>query len=150
MHGDLTLPLQALSGLLDLLAQHLLVQGHDNEVIEVELGSRVNEHAHNVRQVIQLVFGEEFVVQVKGTEHHVHHRHVIFVGAVEGVVTDGDVGTGRVEHPQVLEPAGVMNLRQQVVKEVKISLAIEDDHGNPVWLFRCADNPGQVLGDDVP
>ena len=74
------------------------------------------------------MLGEEFVVQVERPEHHVDDRHVVFVGAVEGIVADGDVGPGRVEHPQVFEPAGVMNMGQEVMEEIEVSLAIEDDH----------------------
>jgi len=39
-------------------------------------GARAEEYADNVAQVVQLVLGGEFIVQVERTEDHVDLRHV--------------------------------------------------------------------------
>ena len=95
------------------------------------------------------MLGEELVVQVEGAEHHVDHRHVVLVRAVEGVVEDRDVGPGGIQHPKLIEPAGVVDVRQQVVEKLHVALAIEDHHGDVARAVGRLDHPGQVLADDV-
>jgi hypothetical protein len=59
---------------------------------------------------------------------------------LEGVITDGDVRPSRVEHPEILEPAGVVDVRQEILEELEVAFAIEDDHRNPAGVVRGADN----------
>jgi hypothetical protein len=42
-----------------------------------------------------------------------------------------------------------MHMRKQVVEEFEVSFAIEDDHRYAVLMFRRANHPGEVLGNDV-
>ena len=55
----------ALARLLDLLFHDSFVHRHDEHVVEVELQSRVEEHANDVRQVVQLVLGEELLAKIE-------------------------------------------------------------------------------------
>src|SRR5688572_18248719 len=43
-----------------------------------------------------------------------------------------------------------MNVREQTVKELEISLAIEDDHRDLMSMLRRTDAACQILRDDVP
>src|SRR5271157_3967634 len=48
-----------------------------------------------------------------------------------------------------MQPSGSVDVRQEVVKEFEIALAIKDHHWQPVWIFRSADHAGHVLRNDV-
>src|SRR6516225_2132748 len=48
-----------------------------------------------------------------------------------------------------MQPSSAVHVRQKIVEELKIALAIEDHHRQPVWLFPCADNSRHVLRNDV-
>ena len=101
LRADAVGPAQAAASLSHLLPQHLLVDRHDQHVVEVEFHSRVHEHPDNVGEVIQLVLAEELVVQIEGTKHHVHHGHVVLIAAMERVVAHGYVRPGGVENAQI-------------------------------------------------
>ena len=55
----------ALARLLDLFLHDPFVHRHDEYVVEVELQAGVKQHAHDVRQVVQLVLGEELLTQIE-------------------------------------------------------------------------------------
>ena len=74
-----------------MLAQDLLVDGHHHNVVEVKFHTRIGEHAYDVCEVIQLVLGKEFVVQVKRPENHVDDRHIVFIGRVQWVIPHGQI-----------------------------------------------------------
>jgi hypothetical protein len=69
----------------------LLVGGHHQHVVEVELLARVHQDGDDVSQIVQLVLGKELVMKVEGAEDHVDDGYVVLVAAVERVVTDGDI-----------------------------------------------------------
>ena len=69
-----------------LLAQHFLVERHDDDVIEVVAETGVCEDAHNVGEIIQLVLGEKLIVQVETAENHVYLSHVVVVVRMKRVV----------------------------------------------------------------
>src|SRR5205807_5866987 len=48
----------AFSRLLNLLFHDPFVHGHDEHVVEIELQPCVEEHTHNISQVVQLMLGE--------------------------------------------------------------------------------------------
>ena len=64
------------------------------------------QHANDVGQVVQLMLGEELVVQVEAAEHHVHLRHVVLVGCMKRVVQAGEVRPRGVNQAQVVQAAG--------------------------------------------
>ena len=59
VHGN------ALPSFLDLLLHHSFVHSHDEDVVEVELQTGVEEHANDIRQVIELVLREKLFAQVE-------------------------------------------------------------------------------------
>src|SRR5258708_19448240 len=100
-----------------LFPQYLFVNRHDEHIVEVELQTRVHEHPHNIREVIQLVLAEKLVVQVEGTEHHIHHRHVVLTATVEGVVPHRYVWPGGIQNTQLVQAAGMVYLSEKPLKK---------------------------------
>ena len=147
MRTDVYILLELSRGFRHLFPQHLFVDRHDQHVVEVELQPRVHKYPNYVREVIQLVFAEKLVVQVEGTEHHVHHRHVVLVAAVERVVVHRHVRAAGVENTQLVEAASMMDVREEAIEEFQVTLAVENDHRNLVLSLRRADaamSPGIV------
>jgi len=104
--GDLAVDLDVFSCLLDLFAEDLFIQRHNDDVVEIEGNSRVVKDADDVREVIQLVFGEELIVQIEGSEDHVHLRHVVLVGRVEGVVQARELRASGIDQTKIPESRG--------------------------------------------
>src|SRR5271166_327396 len=48
-----------------------------------------------------------------------------------------------------MQSSGTVHVRKKVVKEFEIAFAIKDHHWQPVWIFRCSDDAGHVLRNDV-
>src|ERR1035437_2663560 len=48
-----------------------------------------------------------------------------------------------------MQSSGTVNVRQKVVEELEIALAIKDHHRQPVWILRGADDSHHVLRNDV-
>ena len=149
LHADGCVRADVPACLVDLLLQDALVENRHNHVIEVESHAGVVQDPDDVGQVIQLVLAEEFVVQVEGAEHHVHLRHVVVVLRVERVVEAGQFRPRRVDEPEIVEAAGAVNVRQQLLKELQVALTVEDHHGDLVTVLRWSHSPHQILGDDV-
>ena len=53
----------------DLLVDHALIERHDHHVVEVEPLAGVVENPNDVGQVVQLVFGEELVMEIERSEY---------------------------------------------------------------------------------
>ena len=136
-------------GLLDLLVEHCVVEQHNDHVIEGIPCAGVEEYADNVAQVVQLVLGEEFIVQVERTEDHVDLRHVIVIPCEERVVEDRQIRPGGIQQTQLMHPAGAVDVREQLLKELQVSLTVEDDHRDMVTILRRTNPPGDILSDDV-
>src|SRR5208283_3930526 len=149
LHRDGWVMFQALACLFDLFAQHLFVNCRDQHVIDVDLPAGVHQYANDVGQIVQLVLGKELVVQVEGTEDHIDDGHIVFVAAVERVVSDGNIRTCRIQDSQLMQSSGSVDVRQKVVKEFEIPFAIKDHHRQPMWILRSADHAGHVLRNDV-
>src|ERR1019366_7357767 len=149
LHGDFTVGLDVRACFLDLLAEDIFIERHYYDVVEIEVQSRVVKNADDVREVVQLVFGEEFIVQIERPEDHVHLRHVVLVCRVERVVQAREVRARRIDQTQIAEPAGPVDVRQQFVEEVEVALSVEDHHRNLVTVLSRSNSPGQILGDDV-
>jgi hypothetical protein len=81
-------------------------------VIEVEAATGVNQDTHNVRQVVQLMFGKEFVTQVERPEDHVDLGHVVVVVGIERVVTDGPFRPRRTQNPELMQSPGAKDVRK--------------------------------------
>src|ERR1017187_250634 len=128
LYGDFTVGLDVPACFLDLFAEDLFVQRHYDDVVEIERYSRVVKNADDVREVIQLVLGEEFIVQIERPEDHVHLRHVVLVCRVEWVVQAREVRARGIDQTQIAEPAGPVDVRQQLVEEVEVALSVEDYH----------------------
>ena len=77
---------QAVARFLHLFSQHLLVNRHDQYVIEIELLAGVHQHANDVGQVVQLMLGEEIIMQIEGAKDDVDNEHVVLVAAIKRVV----------------------------------------------------------------
>jgi len=58
-------------------------------------------------------------------------------------------GLGRTQNSQLVHPAGCRDGRQEIRKELLVSLAVEDHHRNPVRVFGGPNHAEQVLRDDV-
>ena len=147
--GDIAVAIEAVDSLVDLFLQYVLVEQHDNHVVEVVAGAGIEQDAHNVAEVVQLVLGEELVVQVKAAEDHVHLRHIVVVTCEERVVQGGELGTRWIEQPQLVQASGAVNVRQQLFEEFEVSLAVEDDHRDVVTILRWPNETRNILGDDV-
>src|SRR5467141_73984 len=132
-----------------LFPQYLFVNRHDEYIVEVELQARVYEHPHNIREVIQLVLAEKLVVQVERTEHHVHHRHVVLIATVEGVVSNRYVRAAGVENTQLAKAASMMDVREDAVKELHVTFTVKDHHRYVVAVFGRPNNSAQILSNDV-
>ena len=141
--------LNPMPGPFGLFPEHLLVQRHHDHVVKVVAEARVGQHPNDIGEVIELMLGKEFVVQIETAEHHVDLRHVVVVVAVERVVQDGDVRPRRIQQPQVLNAASAKDVRKQAMKEFEIALAIEDHHRNLVTLAGRSDGANEILRDDV-
>src|SRR5271157_3627096 len=109
----------------------------------------MHQHADDVGQVVQLVLGKELVMQVEGPENHVDDGHVVFVAAVERVVPDRNLRACGIQNSELVQPSGTVDVRQKIVEELKIALAIKDHHRQTVWIFRSADHARHVLRNDV-
>src|SRR5271157_1532519 len=48
-----------------------------------------------------------------------------------------------------MQPSGTVDVRQKIVEELKVSLAIEDHHRQTVWFLRGVDDSRHVLRNDV-
>ena len=86
LRTDRRIMLDPIPRLLRLLSQHLLIKRHHNHVVKVVTEAGVREHSHNVREIIQLMLGEELVVQIETAEDHVDLRHVVVVVGMKWVV----------------------------------------------------------------
>src|SRR6516162_9585283 len=139
----------ALAGLLDLLPQYLFVDRHNQHVIEIEFLTGMHQHTNNVRQIVQLVLGEELVMQIEGAKDHVDDGHVALVAAVERVVTHRDIRAGRIQNAELMQAPGAVHVRQEIIEELKIALAIEDHHRQAMGIVWGADHSCQVLRNDV-
>src|SRR5437016_3827622 len=95
-----------------LLPQYFFVKRHDDDVVEVVAKAGVRKHSYDVGEIIQLMLGEELVVQVKAAEDHVYLSHVIVVVRVKRVVTDRNIRPGRIKEPQILEAAGAVDVQK--------------------------------------
>ena len=51
--------------------------------------------------------------------------------------------------PQLVQPAGAVNVRQQLLEEFEVAFAIEDDDRDMVAILGWANQPRNILGDDV-
>ncbi len=132
-----------------LFPQYLFVNRHDEHIVEVELQARIHEHPHDIRQVIQLVLAEKLVVQVEGTEDHIHDRHVVLIATVKGVVPHRYVRPGGVQNTQLVQAAGMVYVWEKTVKEFHVTLAVKDHHRYVMAVFGRSDNSAQVLRNDV-
>src|SRR5262245_48525542 len=141
--------LDSMPRLVGLLTQDLLVERHHNQVIKVVAKTRVRQHSNNVGKIIELVFGEELIVQVETAEDHVHLRHVVVIVTVERVVQNRDIWPRGIQQSKILKTASAEYVWKQAVKELQITLAVEDHHRNLVTLTRRPDAAGKVLRDDV-
>src|ERR1017187_9107126 len=67
----------------------------------------------------------------------------------EGVVAHGDVWPRWAEHSQLVHPARGFDGWQKIGEKLLVALAIKDQHGSTVLVFRRSEHSEQVLGDDV-
>ncbi len=81
-----------MDSLVDLFLQDVLVEQHDDHVVEVVASAGIEQDAHNIAEVVQLVLGEELVVQVEAAEDHVYLRHIVVVTCEERVVQGRELG----------------------------------------------------------
>src|ERR1700740_1048666 len=88
-------------------------------------------------------------MEVERTKHHIHHRHVVFIATVEGVVSHRNVRAARVENTQLVEAASMMYVREEAVEELHVTLPVKDHHRYAAAVFGRADNSAQVLRNDV-
>ena len=96
LRGDFRIPRHAQSRDGHLVLNHRLIKRHDHHVVEVEPFAGVVEDAHDVGQIIELVLGEELVVQIKGAENHRYLGHVVVVFGGKRVVLDRQLRAGRI------------------------------------------------------
>ena len=69
--------------------------------------------------------------------------------AEEGVIAYRDVWLGRTQHSELVHPAGCLYGWKKIGEKLLVSLAVEDQHGNPVPVFGRPDEAEKVLCDDV-
>src|SRR5438445_7950076 len=67
----------------------------------------------------------------------------------EGVIAHGDFRPRWAEHFQLVHPARGFDGRQKIGEKLLVSLAIKDQHGNTVLIFRRSKYSEYILGDDV-
>src|SRR5260370_36560838 len=92
---------------------------------------------------------EEIFLQIERLEDKACMFLIEIVLTEERVIADGNVRTGWVEDSQLVHTAGSLNGGENVVKEFLVALAVEDQHGDPVWIMWRTHDPEHVLGDDV-
>ena len=117
--GNAGVAIQAIYGLFDLVLQHVLIEQHYDHVVKVVACAGVEQNADDVAQIVQLVLGEELVVQIETAEYHAHLRHVVVVTREERVVQGRELGAGRIEQPQLVQSAGTVNVRQAVARRIR-------------------------------
>src|SRR5208337_207299 len=67
----------------------------------------------------------------------------------EGVIAHGDFWPRWAKHFQLVHPARGFDGRQKIGEKLLVALAIKDQHGDAVLVFRRSEHSEQVLGDDV-
>src|SRR5271170_3089405 len=70
---------------------------------------------------------------------------VCVIERIEGVVARGLSGMSWIEHAQILQAAGGLDMRQQTIQKLTLTFAIENNHRH----FSTAKAAFQVLRDDV-
>ena len=85
------------------------------------------EHSDDVREVVQLVLGEELVVQIEAAEDHVHLGHVVVVVGVKRVVAKNErVGRepgSESKMMQSVRPDG--HAAERLVEVLQIALSVD-------------------------
>src|SRR5260370_3467257 len=117
--------------------------------MDIEPLARVRQHAHEIAQIGSLMTMEEILLQVERFKDEVCVLLVQAMFAEKGVVAHGDLWPRWAEHPQLVHPARSFNGREKIGEKLLVSLAIKDQHGNPVLVFGRSDYSEYVLGDDV-
>jgi hypothetical protein len=149
LRGDAAVAIETMHGLVDLLFQNILVEQHHDYVVEVVPGTGVEQDANDIAEVVQLMLGEELVVQVEAAENHVHLCHVVVVPREEWVVQCRKLWTRGIEQPQLVLPSRAVNVWQQFFEKFEVALAVEDDDGDVMAIFGWTDETRNVLRDDV-
>ncbi len=78
-HPQVQLLLGADAGGLNLFLEHLLIERHNENIVDVEALTGMHQHAHQIAEVIGLVPLEEVVLQGEGFKDEVD---VLLVGIV--------------------------------------------------------------------
>ena len=129
----------------DLFLQNLLIERHHQHVVDVEQFSRVLEYANKIREVRLLVAFEEVFAQPEGPENEIHVFLVGIVECIKRVISRRFRRVGWIDHAQILQAAGSLDMRQKAMKKLPLALAVKDDHRH----FARAEAPHHILRDDV-
>src|SRR5690242_19246198 len=88
---------------------------------------------------------KEVFAQAERPKDEVHMLLIGIVERVEGVVASRLRRTSRINDTQILKPARGLNVRQQALEEIALTLTIEDNHRHT----SRAEATHQILSDDV-